>query len=66
MQTRVIQIIAVLLTILIIANLILFALGKISTLFFWLTLILVAFFAFYGIPNLRKKGKNNVKKPGTR
>jgi vacuolar-type H+-ATPase subunit I/STV1 len=63
MQARAIKIIAVLLTILVIANLILFVLGIIKSTFFWLTLILVAFFAFYGIPYL-KKGKNE--KPGNR
>jgi len=54
MQPLVIKIIAIILTVLIIAALTLFILGKISTSLFWLTLIITAFLAFYGIPYLKK------------
>jgi Flp pilus assembly protein TadB len=49
------KLIAVLLLMLVVVNLVLFALGKLSVLTFWFVIIGSALIAFYIIPNLKEK-----------
>lgn len=48
-----IKVVGVVFIVIIIANMILFALGKISTLYFWFTIIFVAIFAYKVLPWLK-------------
>ena len=49
------KLVAIILLALAILNLVLFALGIISTLFFWVIIIGLALVAFYIIPNIKEK-----------
>jgi 4-hydroxybenzoate polyprenyltransferase len=51
------QIVAVLCTIVLIANILLFALQKISTLTFWGTIIVIGIIAYKGVPWLKSSQK---------
>ena len=50
-----IKLIAIMLTILAIADIVLFVFGKITALLFWIVVIFCAIMAYFGIPYMRKK-----------
>lgn len=50
-----IKLIAIMLTILVIADIVLFSFGKISVLLFWIVIIFCAIMAYFGIPYMKKK-----------
>ena len=49
------KILAIIMLVLVVLNLILFAMGIISPLTFWVIIIAIALIAFYIIPNMKKK-----------
>ena len=49
------KILAIIMLVLVVLNLILFAMGRISPLTFWFIIIAIALTAFYIIPNMKKK-----------
>jgi len=50
-----IKLIAIMLTILVIADIVLFVFGKITALLFWIVIIFCAIMAYFGIPYMKKK-----------
>ena len=50
-----IKLIAIMLAILVIADIVLFSFGKISVLLFWIVIVFCAIMAYFGIPYMRKK-----------
>ena len=55
MHVRYLQFLVAIVIILLVINLILLAMGKISEIFFWITIAIVAVFAYIIIPRLKKK-----------
>jgi len=55
MHVRPLQFLVAIVIILLVINLILLAMGKISEIFFWITIAIVAVFAYVVIPRLKKK-----------
>lgn len=49
------KILAIIFTIILVANIILFAMHMISIYIFWIIIILAAVVAWFGIPNINKK-----------
>lgn len=50
-----VKLIAIMLTILVIADIVLFVFGKITAYLFWIVIIFCALMAYFGIPYLKKK-----------
>ncbi len=55
-----IKLIAVMLTILVIADIILFIFGKITGYLFWIVIIFCAIMAYFGIPYMKKKQQKAI------
>lgn len=57
-----VKLLSVAIIILIVLNLFLFSLGRLGSLMFWGVIIFCALMAFYGIPYLKKRNSEELKK----
>ena len=57
-KMNILQVLSIMIIVLAIANVVLFAMGRIAPLLFWIVIIVCAIIAFWAVPKLNKQKEN--------